>query len=101
MEAGIETPFQVVDDGSWMIEQCLYVSDDEMVKQMVLRDAHESQFTMHPGSTRMYQDLKHHYWWPNMKRELVEYVSKCGICQQVKVEHQRLVEPLQPLQILE
>jgi hypothetical protein len=36
-----------------------------------------------------------------MKSELVEYVSKCGICQQVKVEHQRLVEPLQPLQILE
>jgi hypothetical protein len=77
------------------------VPNDEMVKQMIQREAHESKFTMHPSSTKMYQNLKHLYWWPNMKRKIVEYMSKCGICQQVKVEHQRLAKPLQPLQILE
>jgi hypothetical protein len=37
----------------------------------------------------MYRDLKEYYWWLNIKREIAEYVSRCGICQQVKIEHQR------------
>jgi hypothetical protein len=61
MEAGIETPFQVADDGTLMMGQRLYVPDDEMVKQMVLREAHKSKFTMHPSSIKIYRDLKHHY----------------------------------------
>ena len=81
--------------------QRLYVPNDETVKQMVLREAYESKFSIHSDSTKMYQDLKHLYWWPNMKREIMEYVSKCGICQQVKVEHQRPAGPLQSLQIPE
>jgi hypothetical protein len=66
---------------------------------MILREAHESKFSIHPGSTKMYRDLKHHYWWPNMKRKIAEYVSKYNIYQQVKVEHQRPARPLQLLQI--
>ena len=81
--------------------QRLYVPNDETVKQMVLREAYESKFSIHSDSTKMYQDLKHLYWWPNMKREIAEYVSKCEICQQVKVEHQRPAGPLQSLQIPE
>jgi hypothetical protein len=72
-----------------------------MVKQMVLRKAHESKFSIHPGSTKMYQNLKHLYWWSNMKREIAKYVSKCRVCQQVKVEHQRPAWPLQLLKIPE
>jgi hypothetical protein len=101
VEAGVEMKFQVVDDGSLMMGQRLYVPNDETVKRMVLQEAHKSKFSIHPGSTKMYRDLKHHYWWPNMKREIAEYVSKCGICQQVKVEHQRPAGPLQPLHIPE
>ena len=101
VEAGVEMKFQVADDGSLMMGQRLYVANDETVKRMVLQEAHESKFSIHPGRTKMYRDLKHHYWWPNMKREIVEYMSKCRICQQVKVEHQRPAGPLQPLQIPE
>jgi len=70
-----------------MTGQWLYVPNDETVKQMVLQEAHESKFSIHPGSTQMYRDLKHLYCWPNMKRKITKYVSECGICQQVKVEH--------------
>jgi hypothetical protein len=94
MEAGVEMKFQIMNDGSLMMGQWLYVPNDGTVKRMVLREAHESKFSIHPGSTKMYRDLKHLYWWPNMKRKIVEYVSKCGICQQVKVEHQRPPRPL-------
>jgi hypothetical protein len=101
VEAGVETKFQVADDGSLMMGQWLYVPNDETVKGMVLQEAHVSKFSIHPGSTKMYLDLKHLYWWLYMKKEIAEYVSKCGICQQVKVEHQRPVRPLQLLQIPE
>ena len=49
----------------------------------------------------MYQNVKRHFWWPGMKREITDYVSKCLTCQQVKAEHQRPAGLLQPLQISE
>ena len=52
-----------------------------------------------PGSTKMYQDLKRNYWWPNMKRKIADWVSKCLTCQKVKTEHQRPSGLLQPLEI--
>uniref|UniRef100_A0A6N2KN05 Integrase catalytic domain-containing protein n=1 Tax=Salix viminalis TaxID=40686 RepID=A0A6N2KN05_SALVM len=99
VEAGEEMKFRIANDGSLMMGQILYVPYDGTIKRMVLQEAHESKFSIYPGSTKMYRDLKLLYWWPNMKREIAEYVSKCRICQQVKVEHQRPPGPLQPLQI--
>jgi hypothetical protein len=75
--------------------------EDKILKDEVLREAHESRFATHPGSTKMYRDLKENYWWPNMKREIAEFVSNCGICQQVKIEHQKPAGELQSLSIPE
>lgn len=49
----------------------------------------------------MYNDLKQFYWWHGMKRDILEFVSKFLICQQVKVEHQVPLGLLQPIMILE
>jgi len=49
----------------------------------------------------MYQDLKKHFWWNAMKREIAQYVAKCLLCQQVKEEHQWIARALQPLAIPE
>ncbi|GJX62506.1 putative reverse transcriptase domain-containing protein [Tanacetum coccineum] len=46
------------------------------------------KYSIHPGSDKMYQDLKKLYWWPNMKAEIATYVSKCLTCAKVKAEHQ-------------
>jgi hypothetical protein len=54
---------------------------------------------MHPGSTKMYQDLKQNFWWTRMKREIAKYVSKCDICQRVKASHLKTAGILQPLPI--
>ncbi|GJT98394.1 DNA/RNA polymerases superfamily protein [Tanacetum coccineum] len=51
------------------------------------------------GSTKMYHDLKQHFWWSGMKRDVATFVSKCLTCQQVKIEHQRASGLLQPLEI--
>nr|ABB47442.1 retrotransposon protein, putative, Ty3-gypsy subclass [Oryza sativa Japonica Group] len=65
------------------------------------REAHESPYSIHPGSTKMYLDLKEKYWWVSMKREIAEFVALCDVCQRVKAEHQRPAGLLQPLQVPE
>ncbi|XP_022031400.1 uncharacterized protein LOC110932367 [Helianthus annuus] len=59
------------------------------VKAALLDEAHKSRYSVHPGATKMYRDLKTNYWWPGMKRDIVKYVAKCLTCSQVKAEHQK------------
>ena len=79
----------------------IYLPDHKTLKDEVWREAHESRFATHPRSTKMYKDLKEYYWWPNIKREIAEFVLNYGICQQVKIEHQRPAGDLQLLSIPE
>ena len=62
-------------------------NDDEL-KKSILKEAHSGSFAMHPGSTKMYQDLKASYWWSGMKRDVSEFVTKCIVFQKGKAEHQ-------------
>jgi hypothetical protein len=64
------------------------VPNIKKVKDKILREAHESAYSIHPGGNKMYHDLKATYWWYEMKRDVVEYVALCDTCQRVKVEHQ-------------
>ncbi|KAJ9561955.1 hypothetical protein OSB04_007115 [Centaurea solstitialis] len=68
-------------------------------RQTLLDEAHKSKFSIHPGATKMYRDLRTDYWWPSMKRDVARYVEKCLTCLRVKVEHQRPHGKLQPLEI--
>nr|GEU40717.1 hypothetical protein [Tanacetum cinerariifolium] len=52
-------------------------------------EAHKSKYYVHPGADKMYYDLGDRYWWPGMKKDITEYVSKCLTCLKVKAEHQR------------
>nr|GEX05613.1 putative reverse transcriptase domain-containing protein [Tanacetum cinerariifolium] len=56
---------------------------------VIMHESHKSKYSVHPGSDKMYQDMKKLYWWPNMKAEIATYVSKCLTCSMVKAEHQR------------
>ncbi|XP_073298319.1 uncharacterized protein [Primulina huaijiensis] len=66
-----------------------------------MAEAHKSKFSVHPGSTKMYRDLKNNFWWYGMKRDVAEFVSRCQVCQQVKAEHQQPGGLPQPLKIPE
>ena len=68
---------------------------------IVLKEAHESPLSIHPGSTKMYQDLRQRFWWTRMKREIAQYIANCDVCRRVKAEHQRPAGTLQPLAIPE
>ena len=67
----------------------------------ILTEAHSSRYSIHPGATKMYRDLKQHFWWSRMKRDIVDFIAKCPNCQQVKYEHQRPGGTLQRMPIPE
>ncbi|TYK23808.1 ty3-gypsy retrotransposon protein [Cucumis melo var. makuwa] len=83
-EVGQVVGFSISSDGGLLFKRRLCVPIDRAVKTELLTEAHSSPFSMHPGSTKMYQDLKQVYWWRNMKREVAEFVNNCLVCQQVK-----------------
>ncbi|GJY15139.1 putative reverse transcriptase domain-containing protein [Tanacetum coccineum] len=67
------------------------------LRTVIMHESHMSKYSIHPGSDKMYQDMKKLYWWPNIKADIATYVSKCLTCAKVKAEHQRpsglLVQP--------
>lgn len=88
-------------NGSLKFKGRLCVPNDEEIKREFLQKLiilHTRYNSVHPGTTKMYSDLKPHYWWPGMKKDVVEFVARCLTCQQIKVEHQRPRGLLQPIQ---
>jgi hypothetical protein len=82
----------------WFNERIVVPKDHKLRKQ-IMDEAHLSKFSMHPGSMKMYQDLKQNFWWTGMKWEIAKYVSKCDICQRVKASHLKTAGIPQPLPI--
>ncbi|WVZ80573.1 hypothetical protein U9M48_028039 [Paspalum notatum var. saurae] len=89
--------FRIDQDGLIRFQNRLCVPNDVTLRRKILQEAHSSPYTIHPGSTKMYKDIKSTYWWNNMKREIAQFVTECDICQQIKAEHQRPTGLLQPL----
>nr|GEW48431.1 reverse transcriptase domain-containing protein [Tanacetum cinerariifolium] len=59
------------------------------LRTVIMHESHKSKYSIHPGSDKMYQDMKKLYWWPNMKANIATYVSNCLTCPKVKAEHQK------------
>ncbi|GJS29200.1 putative reverse transcriptase domain-containing protein [Tanacetum coccineum] len=71
------------------------------LRVLIMHESHKSKYSIHPGSDKMYQDLKKLYWWLIMKAEIATYISKCLACAKVKAECQKpsslLVQPVIPV----
>jgi hypothetical protein len=85
--------------GLLWFEDRLVVPKNKNLKKKILDEAHLSKFSMDPGSTKMYHDLKPLYWWTRMKREIAQYVSEYDTCQRIKACHLKSVGALQLLSI--
>ena len=56
------------------------------LRKLILSEAHDTAYSIHPGSTKMYYDLKERFWRPRMKRSVAEYVAIGDTCQRVMAE---------------
>ncbi|GJU78777.1 putative reverse transcriptase domain-containing protein [Tanacetum coccineum] len=88
-------------DGTLCLKNRSWIPCFGNLRTLIMHESHKSKYSIHPGSDKMYQDLKKLYWWPNMKAENATYVSKCLTCAKVKVECQKpsglLVQPVIPI----
>nr|GEY32956.1 putative reverse transcriptase domain-containing protein [Tanacetum cinerariifolium] len=98
MIAGIKVEKEIIRDLEWLDIELyvrgqhgywaslrdtrLCVPNDASLREALLTEAHSFPFSVHSGSTKMYHDLKQHFWWSGMKRDVATFVSRCLICQQ-------------------
>jgi hypothetical protein len=81
--------FSIDDQGMLWYKKRICVPELKEIRESILREAHDSAYSIHPKSTKMYHDLKSRYWWYGMKRAIAEYVALCDNCQRVKAECQK------------
>jgi hypothetical protein len=101
MEGGKAPDFTEDDQGTIWFKSRICVPDVGDLRKTILREAHDSAYSIHPGSTKMYKDLKQRYWWYGMKRDVAAHVALCDMCHRVKAEHQKPAGLLQPLKVPE
>jgi hypothetical protein len=89
--------FTEVEQGTVWFKDRICVPAIESLHETILKESHDSDYSIHPGSTKMYQDLKQKYWWYELKRDVVAHMAMCDVCQRLKAEHQRLDGLLHPL----
>src|SRR5881394_4085435 len=99
LKGGEDLCFSQDPDGVIWFKNRLVVPKDRELRKKILDEAHLSRFSIHPGSSKMYQDLRQRFWWTRMKREIARYIAECDVCQRVKADHLKSAGPLQPLAI--
>nr|GEZ31891.1 putative reverse transcriptase domain-containing protein [Tanacetum cinerariifolium] len=96
----IKPVFEFRPDGTCCFENRVWLPLFGGLRDLVMHESHKSNYSIHSGSDKMYQDLKPLYWLLNMKADIATYVSKCLTCAKVKAEHQKPSGLLQQPEIL-
>jgi hypothetical protein len=99
IEVGKANCFRKDNQGIVWFNNRIVVPKDDEIRQQILDEAHLSRYSIHPKSTKMYQDLKQHYLWTKMKIEITRYVARCDTCRRVKAIQMKTAGPLQSLSI--
>nr|GEV58010.1 putative reverse transcriptase domain-containing protein [Tanacetum cinerariifolium] len=76
-------------DGTLCLNGRSWLAWYDYLRSVIMHESDKSKYSIHPGSDKMYQDMKKLYWWPNMNANIATYVSKYLTCARVKAEHQR------------
>jgi hypothetical protein len=101
MVEGRGPDFKEDEQGTIWFKNRIRVPEIDSLRETILKEAHDSDYSVHPSSTKMYQDLKQKYWWYGLKRDVAAHMVACDVCQRVKAEHQRPAGLLHPLKVPE
>ncbi|XP_070057140.1 uncharacterized protein [Nicotiana tomentosiformis] len=94
-----KTPFEITEEGVLRYRGRLCVPNVARLRWQVIGETHYSHYSIHPGATKMYHDIRKVYWWDGMKRNIAEFVAQCPNCRHVKIEHQKPGGLLQAIEI--
>ncbi|GJR20057.1 putative reverse transcriptase domain-containing protein [Tanacetum coccineum] len=89
LQKGLDEMIELRNDGALYYLDRIWVPLKGDVRTLIMDEAHKSKYYVHPGADKMYYDLRDRYWWPRMKKDIAEYVSRYLTCLKVKAEHQR------------
>jgi hypothetical protein len=78
----------------------LVVPKKVVLKEKILDKAHTLRYSIHPGSTKMYHNIRQQFWWTRMKRETTRYVSECDTYRKIEDDYMKPGGLLQLLSIL-
>jgi hypothetical protein len=87
------------EDGLLMNKNRIYVPTFGEISNLVLKEMHNVPYARHPGYQKTIAAVRNQFFWPGMKKDVVDYISRCMECQRVKVEHRHPTCLLQPLPI--
>ena len=80
--------FRVDEDGMLWFKDRLVVLKDRELRNQIISEAHSSKLSIHPGSSKMYHDLKPRFWWTKMKKEIAAYVARCDLLSSQSCAHE-------------
>ncbi|GJR29976.1 putative reverse transcriptase domain-containing protein [Tanacetum coccineum] len=89
LQKGLDEMIEQRSDGTLYYLDRIWVPLKGEVRTLIMDESHKSKYSVHPGADKMYYDLRDRYWWPIMKKDIAEYLSKCLTCLNVKAELQR------------
>jgi hypothetical protein len=81
--------FLVDEKGILWFKDRLVVPKDKELRNQIMAEAHSSKLSIHPGSSKIYQDLKPYFWWTKMKKKITAYVARCNKYCRVKFIHMK------------
>ena len=85
----LEKEFETRSDGVCYFKNKVWIPKVDLLRTMILNEAHQSRYSIHLGADKMYNELREYYWWPGLKKDVALYVSKCLTCARIKAEHQK------------
>ncbi|GJW77552.1 putative reverse transcriptase domain-containing protein [Tanacetum coccineum] len=86
---GMDKSFEIRPDRTRCIKNRSWLPIFGNLRDLIMHESYKSKYSIHPGSDKMYRDLKKLYWWPNIKAIITEYVGKCLTCSRLKAEYQK------------
>ncbi|GJX59099.1 putative reverse transcriptase domain-containing protein [Tanacetum coccineum] len=73
---GEREPFEVTSDGMKYLKGRVWLPLFGGLRGLIILESHKTKYSIHPGSDKMYHDLRKLYWWPNMKADIATYVNR-------------------------
>jgi hypothetical protein len=93
--------YQMLDEGMLTYRNIFYIPNCDDLKRFIMDELHKRPYTSHLRYQKMITATRKQFYWPGLKKDIVDYLDKCLEFHQVKVEHWHPIELLQPIPILE